>query len=313
MKKISIVTGCYNEAENVELLIQKVREVMERLPEYDYEHIFIDNDSQDDTVKILKSFAKEDSRIKLIINSRNFGPIRSPYYGLLQAYGDCAISLVADLQDPPELIYDFVKKWEQGEKIVIGVKKSSKENKLMYGVRKLYYKFVRKISEVELVDNFTGFGLYDREIMDILRSIDDPNPYFRGLICEIGFHKEIIEYEQPDRNAGKTSYNLYRYFDYAMTGVTSNSKVPIRFATIAGFFLSALSLLVSIIYLILKLIFWNSMVMGVAPMLIGIFFFASVQLFFIGLIGEYILVLCNRTANRPLVIEKERINFEKKD
>lgn len=313
MKKISIVTGCYNEEGNVALLIDKVREVMNRLPGYEYEHIFIDNASTDKTVDILRSFAKEDKRIKIIVNSRNFGPIRSPYYGLLQADGDCVISLVADLQDPPELIYDFVKKWEAGEKIVIGVKKSSRENKLMYSLRKLYYKFVRRISEVELIDNFTGFGLYDRHIMDILSTIDDPNPYFRGLICEIGFHKEIIEYEQPQRHAGKTSYNFYKYFDYAMTGVTSNSKVPIRIATISGFILSALSLLVSLIYLILKLIFWDSMVMGIAPMLIGIFFFASVQLFFIGLIGEYILVLCDRTAHRPLVVEKERINFDEKD
>jgi glycosyltransferase involved in cell wall biosynthesis len=310
MKKISIVTGCYNEEENVELLIEKVREVMQKLPEYTYEHIFIDNSSTDNTVNILKRIAKEDKKIKIIVNSRNFGPIRSPYYGLLQMTGDCVISLVADLQDPPELIYDFVKEWEKGEKIVIGVKKTSGGSKIMGAIRKLYYKFVRSISDIELIDNFTGFGLYDREIIEILKKIDDKNPYFRGLICEIGFDKKIIPYDQPKRHGGKSSYNLSRYFDYAMTGITSSSKAPIRIATVCGFFLSFISLLISFVYLILKLIFWNSMEMGMAPVLIGVFFFSAVQLFFIGLMGEYILVLVNRSANRPIVVEKERINFE---
>ncbi|HEX3043589.1 MAG TPA: glycosyltransferase [Bacillota bacterium] len=310
MKRISIVTPCYNEEENVGLLYEKVKEVMGKLEDYSYEHIFIDNASEDKTVPILKEIAARDPKVKIIVNSRNFGHIRSPYHALLQATGDAVISVVADLQDPPELIPTFLKKWEEGYKIVIGVKKNSEESPLFFAVRKMYYNLVSKLSEIKLVKNFTGFGLYDKKIIEILRQVNDPYPYFRGLICDIGFERAEIEYIQPVRKRGFTKNNFYTLYDIGMLGITNHSKVPLRLAAMLGFGVAILSLLVALIYLIAKLIFWNSFNLGTAPLVIGLFFFSSVQLFFSGILGEYIGAIHTQVLNRPLVVEKERVNFE---
>ena len=310
MKKISIVTPCYNEEENVENLYNTVKEMMGHFPDFSYEHIFIDNASGDTTVAILKKLASSDANVKLIVNSRNFGHIRSPYYGLLQASGDAVISMAADFQEPPVLIPDFIAKWEQGFKIVLGVKIKSKENKLMFFVRKTYYSFIRKISDVQLIDNFTGFGLYDRQIIETLRALNENYPYFRGLISEIGFEKASVEFVQPKRERGSTKNNFYTLYDMAMLGITSFSKVPLRLATMAGFALSILSLIFAFVYLIYKLIRWETFSLGLAPLVIGLFFFTSVQLIFIGIIGEYLGTIYTKVTNRPLVIEKERINFD---
>lgn len=308
-KRITIVTPCYNEEDNVYNLYRAVKEVFDNLIQYDYEHIFIDNASTDKTVAILKDIASKNHNIKIIVNARNFGHIRSPFYALQQATGDAVLSVVADFQDPPSMIAEFLKKWEEGYKIVIGVKSKSKENKLMYFIRKSYYNLVRNISETELIDNFTGFGLYDKRIIEILREVKDPYPYFRGLICEIGFEKAIIEFTQPRRARGITKNNFYSLYDMAMLGIISNSKVPLRLAAMLGFSLSILSLMIAFGYFIIKLIFWKYFVLGLAPLVIGVFFFSSVQLFFIGIIGEYIGAINTKVTNRPLVIEKERINF----
>lgn len=308
-KKITIVTPCYNEEDNVGVLYERVKAVFAGLPQYDYEHLFIDNASTDKTVEILKGIAAKDKNVKLIVNSRNFGHIRSPFYAMMQAQGDAVVSVVADLQDPPEMIKTFLEKWEEGYPIVVGVKPASKEAKLTFLLRRCYYRMLSKLSEVELIENFTGFGLYDKKIIAILRQVDDPYPYFRGLISEVGFDIAKIPFTQPRRTKGISKNNFYTLYDMAMLGITSHSKLPLRIATMAGFLLSGLSLLVSIIYLILKLIFWRHFALGEAPILIGIFFFSAIQLFFIGLIGEYISMIHTRLLKRPLVIEKERVNF----
>lgn len=309
MHLISVVTPCYNEEENVEEVYRQVREIFAGLTGYAYEHIFIDNDSKDRTVEILKSLAKKDMNLKVIINSRNFGHIRSPYYGLLQARGEAVILLVADLQDPPSMIRDFIGKWEEGYKIVLGVKTQSKESAAMFLIRKLYYDLINKLSEVELTKNNTGFGLYDRQIIDILRGINDPYPYFRGLISEIGFDRAKIEYTQPARERGITKNNFYTLYDIAMLGITNHSKVPLRLATMIGFVMSAISLFIAIAYIVIKLILWDNYAVGLASLIIGLFFFSSVQLFFIGIIGEYIASMHTQILKRQLVIEKERINI----
>jgi glycosyltransferase involved in cell wall biosynthesis len=309
MKMLSVVTPCYNEEGNIELLYQKVKEVMSTLKNYSYEHIFIDNASQDKTVEILKEIAVTDKNVKIIVNARNFGHIRSPYYALLQASGDAVISVVADLQDPPELIPEFVKKWEEGYKIAIGVKANSEESPIFFAVRKMYYNLIGKLSEIELVKNFTGFGLYDKKVIEILREINDPYPYFRGLICDIGFDRAEIKYIQPSRKRGFTKNNLYTLYDIAMLGITNHSKVPLRLATMLGFGLAVVSLLIALGYFIYKLIFWKSFNLGTAPLVIGLFFFSSVQLFFLGILGEYIGSIYTQVLKRPLVVEKERINF----
>lgn len=310
-KKISIVTACYNEEENVKDLYLKIKEIFASLDNYTYEHLFIDNCSEDKTVEILKELAREDKNIKIIVNARNFGHVRSPSHGLFQAQGDAVISICADFQDPPDMIRDFIKKWEEGYKMVLGIKKQSKENCLMFNVRKFYYELITKLTDtdIKMVKNFTGFGLYDRQVMDILKGMNDPYPYFRGLIAEIGFDKAFIEYEQPRREKGITKNNFYTLYDMAMLGITSYSKVPLRLATFMGFTLSMVNLIVAIVYLILKLLFWYELTVGVAPIVIGLFFFASVQLFFIGIIGEYIGSIHTQVLKRPLVVEKERINF----
>lgn len=311
MKLISVVTPCYNEEENIEDAYQQVRNVFNQLKNYRYEHIFIDNASTDKTVEILKNIAEKDKNIKIIINSRNFGHIRSPYHALLQASGDAVISIVADLQDPPEMIKDFIRKWEEGYKIVIGVKPKSEESRLMFAIRRAYYSLVARIADVKLIRNFTGFGLYDKVVMNILRSYEDSYPYFRGLIAEVGFDIVEVPYHQPQRKRGLTKNNFYTLYDIAMLGITSHSKILLRLATMVGFSLSIFSLIISILFLIYKLIFWDRFNAGTAPILIGLFFFSSIQLFFIGLLGEYIAAINTRVMKRPLVVEKERINFPK--
>jgi glycosyltransferase involved in cell wall biosynthesis len=308
-KHISIVTPCYNEEGNVRALYESVKAVFAGLGCYTYEHIFIDNASVDGTAAILKDLARADPNVKVILNARNFGHIRSPYYALLQASGDAVISLVADFQDPPRLIAEFLAKWQEGYKVVLGVKVEADESRVMYTVRSLYYKLVRKLADVELTEHFTGFGLYDRQVIEVLRQIDDPCPYFRGLIADIGFESFKIPYRQPLRRSGITKNNFYTLYDLAMLGITNHSKVPLRLATLAGFAMSAMSLLLALFYLVGKLVFWNWLEAGIAPILISLFFFSAVQLFFVGIMGEYIGAIHTQVQKRPLVIEKERINF----
>ena len=306
---ISILTPCYNEEANVEEVVARVREQIEAIGTYDYEHVFIDNASEDRTVEILRGIAARDPRVKVIVNSRNFGHVRSPFHGMLQMTGECVIGIVADLQDPPELIPQFLAKWEEGYKIVIGVKARSDEPSLFWLLRKIYYRLVRRLSEVELVNDFTGLGLYDRQVVEILRGIDDPYPYFRGLICDIGFERYAIPYDQPVRKRGITKNNFYSLYDMAMLGITNHSKVPLRLAAMSGFVLGFLSLVVALGYFLYKLVFWDSFQVGMAPIVIGLFFFSSVQLFFIGILGEYIGAIHTQVLKRPRVLEKERINF----
>jgi glycosyltransferase involved in cell wall biosynthesis len=310
MKLISIVTPCYNEEENVEMCYQCIKDLFTSLGKYCYEHIFIDNASTDQTQAILRRLAAEDKNVKVIINSRNFGHIRSPYYALQQARGDAVIPFVADLQEPTELIPEFLKQWEAGHKIVMGVKVRSSESPVMFAIRKMYYRLVKRLSEIELTNNFYGFGLYDRNVVEILKQLDDPYPYFRGQIAELGFDPVKIEYNQPRRERGITKNNFYILYDMAMLGITSHSKVPLRLATFTGFCLGAFSLLVAVIYFAYKLIFWDNFQVGMAPLVIGIFFFSAVQLFFTGILGEYIGAIHTQVVKRPLVIEKERINFD---
>ncbi len=309
MKLISVVTPCYNEQDNIRALHAQVREAFAGLPGCAYEHICIDNASKDGTVAVLRELAREDKNLKVIVNARNFGHIRSPHHALLQAKGDAAILMASDLQDPPALIPQFVKKWEEGYKVVLGIKTTSEESPLMFFVRKVYYDLIGRLSEIELAKNNTGFGLYDRAVLDVLKTIDDPYPYFRGLICDIGFDQARIEYTQARRRRGITSNNFYTLYDMAMLGITNHSKVPLRLATMLGFAMSALSFTVGLFYLVYKLIFWNKFSLGTAPILIGLSLFASVQLFFIGILGEYIGSIHTQVLKRPLVVEKERINF----
>ncbi len=311
MKKlISIVTPCYNEGENVEELVRRIRTVMDGFPQYDYEHLLIDNASKDDTVEKIKRIASEDRHLRMIVNCRNFGHIRSPVHAVFQAQGDAVIVMASDLQDPPELIADFVKHWESGFKVVIGVKPKSRETPLMFLLRRSYYRILGKMSDTPLVENFTGFGLYDREVIEAVRALNDPYPYFRGLIAELGYSRAEIPFEQPRRVRGVTKNNFYTLYDIAMLGLTSHSKLPLRLATMSGFVLSFISLLIAIGYGLAKLLFWDSFSLGMAPLVVGLFFFGSVQLFFIGLLGEYIGAIHTQVMKRPLVIEKERINFD---
>jgi glycosyltransferase involved in cell wall biosynthesis len=309
IKLISIVTPCYNEEENVEELHRQIVEAMATMPEYQFEHIYIDNASTDKTVLILRRMVQEDKRIRVIVNARNFGHIRSPYYALLQAKGDAVICMASDLQDPPGLIKDFVKKWEEGFKVVMGVKTKSEESPIMYSLRKLYYRTLQKLSDTQLIENFTGYGLYDQQVVEILRQMNDPYPYFRGLIADIGFPAAKIEFTQPIRKHGVTKNNFFTLFDMAMLGVTSYSKVPLRLATMFGFFVALISFLVGLFYLVYKLINWQNFSLGLAPVIVGLFFFGAVQLFFLGIVGEYIGAIYTQVLHRPLVIEKERINF----
>lgn len=310
MKKISIVVPTYNEEENVEPLSKAIVEELDKnLSGYDYELIFIDNDSHDATRMKLRKLCGENPRIKAIFNAKNFGQFNSPYYGLLQSTGDCTILVCADFQDPIDMIHKFVSEWEKGYKIVIGQKTTSKENKIMYFLRSCYYKTIKKFSDVEQIEHFTGFGLYDQSFIQVLRDLKDPTPFLRGIVAELGFRRQIIPYEQQRRRAGKTSNNFMRLYDAAMLSFTSYTKIGLRLSTFIGFGISLFSFVVAIVYLVLKLIYWDRFIAGTAPILIGMFFLGAVQLIFMGLMGEYILSINQRVMNRPLVIEEERINF----
>ncbi len=308
MKLINVVSPCMNEEDNIEDVYNRVKAVFDKL-NYHYEHIFIDNASTDRTAEILKKIASQDRRVKVIINTRNFGHVRSPFHAFLQTSADAVITLASDLQDPPEKIPEFIKKWEEGYNVVIGIKTTSQEPGLFYFLRSLYYRTLRALSDVRLIDNFTGFGLYDRKVVDIIKNINDPYPYFRGIIADIGYEIAEIEFDQPRRKRGISKNNFYTLYDLAMLGVVSYTKIPLRLAAMFGFVASALSFLVGIIYLIYKLIDWQNFSLGLAPIVIGLFFLGSVQLFFLGIIGEYIGMIYTQVTHRPHVIEKERINF----
>jgi glycosyltransferase involved in cell wall biosynthesis len=310
MKTLSIVNPCFNEAGNVRELYQRVRAVMNRLGSYRYEHIFIDNSSTDGTVAILRELAAADKNVKVIVNTRNFGHIRSPFHAMQQARGDAVISLCSDLQDPPELIEEMVRHWEHGMPVVIAVKRASDESGLMYWLRTKYYRLVNRLSDIETYEHFIGFGLYDRKVMDRISEFKDPYPYFRGMIAEIGLPHAEIPYRQPLRKRGITKNNFYTLYDMAMLGITNLSKVPLRLVTFSGFASSLLCILVSVVYGVYKLLFWNNFSVGMAPLVIGVFFFASLQMVFLGIIGEYVGAIHTFVQKRPLVFEKERINFE---
>ena len=308
MKKISIVTPTFNEEENIKRLCSEIKVEVESL-NYDYEHIIIDNSSSDKTIDILREIASKDKNVKIIINSRNYGHIKSPFYGVMQANGDACILMVSDFQEPIYLISKYIKKWENGAKIVLGQKNISEENNFIFSLRKLFYTLLNKISETELSINTTGTGLFDKEVIDRLKKINDPYPYFRGLISEVGFDIETIKFDQPLRKLGKTKNNFFTLYDLAMLGVVKHSRMPLRIMTLLGFISSFGCLFVATIYLILKLIFWNSFELGSAPTIIGIFTISSIQIMLLGLLGEYIGVILMHQRNMPLVIEKERINF----
>lgn len=310
MKKVSILIPCYNEVENVEPMSEAIVQLFSRdCKAYDYELVFIDNDSTDGTREKLRDICVGNKKIKAIFNAKNFGQFNSPYYGMLQTTGDCTILMSCDFQDPVEMIPKYVQEWENGYKIVIGIKSSSKESRLMYKLRTLYYKMIKKYSDVEQIEHFTGFGLYDREFINVLRNLKDSTPFLRGLVAELGFRRKEIEYEQPKRRAGKTHNNWYSLYDAAMLSFTSYTKIGLRLATFIGVGCGIVSAIIAVVYLILKLVFWEQFAAGMAPVLIGMFFLGSVQLFFIGFIGEYILSINQRVMNRPLVVEEERINF----
>ncbi len=310
-KIISVVVPCYNEEENVIPISEAiVKEITENLPDYDYELIFIDNDSSDTTRAKLKCICSQNKSIKAIFNAKNFGQFNSPYYGMLQSTGDCTIVMCADFQDPVEMIHVFVQEWEKGYKIVSGIKTSSRENPIMRFLRTCYYKTIKKMSNVEQIEHFTGFGLYDKSFIQVMRDLNDPTPFLRGIVAELGFRRKDIAYVQPRRRAGKTHNNWYSLYDAAMLSFTSYTKIGMRIATIIGFGISGLSLLISIIYLVMKLVYWDHFEMGYAPIMIGVFFLGGIQLFFTGLLGEYIMSINTRVMKRPLVIEETRINFD---
>lgn len=308
-KHISVVTQCFNEELNILELYTRTKDVFKKLSNYSYEHIFIDNCSEDKTVDILKKIVSEDNNVRIIVNTRNFGQVRSANHAILQAQGDAIIHVVADLQDPPEMIPRFLKKWEEGYKVVTAIKAESEEFFLIYSIRKFYYYLLERLSDSTIIKQFTGFGLYDKEVINIIREINDPYPYFRGLISELGFEVAKINYKQPLRKKGVTKQNFYTLYDMAMLGITNHSKVPLRMAVFIGFITSIISILVGLFYLGYKILYWNEFVLGTAPLIIGIYFFGAVQLFFIGIIGEYIGAIYTQTLKRPMVIEKERINF----
>lgn len=307
-KRISIVTPVYNEQDNVEELHQRIAAVMSKLP-YEYEHICIDNASTDRTVPMLEAIAANDKHLKIIVNARNFGYIRSSYHALLQSSGDATVLIASDLQDPPEMIEEFIAKWEEGFKAVMAVKPSSEESFVMFFIRKVYYGIIGKISEVPLIRNATGSGLFDRLVIDSLRKMDDPYPYFRGLICEIGYPIATVPFKQPRRKRGISSQNFYSLYDMAMLGITKHSKMPLRLMTLSGFGIAFLSMIVALGYLVAKLMFWNSFDMGTAPILIGLFFFGSIQMMFLGLLGEYVGAILTQVRNMPHVTELKRVNF----
>jgi glycosyltransferase involved in cell wall biosynthesis len=307
---ISVLTPCYNEEGNVELLYERIRAVFDKLGEYSYEHVFIDNASTDATASIMRRLAARDPNVKVIINTRNFGHIRSPYYGLLQCRGDAVIGMAADLQDPPELIPLFLQKWREGYKVVLGVKEASEEPPWMFAIRRMGYAVIDRLSEVKQVRNSTGFGLYDQAFVSVVRRLPDPYPYFRGIVAELGFRYATIPYTQPMRTRGITKNNAYLLYDIGVQGIVNHSKIPLRVATMLGFVSSVITLLTALVYLVMKLLFWYNLPIGVAPVIIGLFCVASVQLFFLGILGEYIGAIYTQVRDRPLVVEQERINFD---
>lgn len=310
MKHISVMTPCYNEEGNIVNIYRAVKEQFDKLSQYTYEHIFIDNYSTDHSREILRGLAEKDKNVKVILNARNFGPNRSGTYGMLQGTGDAVICIVCDLQDPPEMIPAFLQKWEEGYKVVMGQKTQSRESFLMFRIRKLYYKIMNFLSETEQLSNVTGCGLFDKEVIDMIKWMDDPDPYIRGLITQLGYRWCLVEYTQQERKSGKSSYNFSRYFDFAITGLTHVSKKPLRVVTLFGFIMSVISFCIAIVYLVMKLIHWYDFNMGTAPILIGMFLLGSIQLAVVGVIGEYIGAILTRITKRPMVVEEERINFD---
>lgn len=308
--KITVLTPCYNEAGNVQTLYERVRAVFQPLDEYVYEHLFIDNASTDETVSLLREIAARDRNVKVIVNTRNFGHIRSPYHALLQCRGDAVIGMAADLQDPPELIPAFLEKWREGYKVVLGVKSASEESTVMFAIRRLGYGVIDRLSEVKQVRNSTGFGLYDKAFVSVLRRLPDPYPYFRGIVAELGFRYATVPYTQPKRTRGITKNNLYMLYDLGVQGIVNHSKIPLRLATILGFCSSVVSLVAALVYFVMKMLFWYNLPIGIAPLIIGLFCVASVQLFFLGVLGEYVGSIYTQVRNRPLVVEEERINFD---
>ena len=306
---VSVVTPCYNEEGNVREMYQAVKAIFSSLPQYRYEHIFIDNASKDGTPRVLRDLAATDRNVKVILNARNFGQVRSGYYALLQTSGDAVIALACDFQDPPDLIPEYLRRWEAGSKVVLGVKEASEESGFFFALRERYYRLLARIADIQVVKQSTGFGCYDRVVIEALRRIDDPYPYFRGLIAEVGFEPSIVPFTQPTRKRGVSSQNFYTLYDLAFLGIVNHSKVPLRMATMTGFALATLSLLVAFAYFIYKLLFWNQFTVGIAPILIGFFFLTSVQLFFIGIVGEYIGSIYTQVRHHPHVFEKDRINF----
>ena len=305
---------CYNEEENARPIYEAVKnELVTKLPQYDYEILFIDNKSKDNTRSIIREICKEDKNVRAIFNCRNFGQFNSPYYGIINTSGDCCITICADFQDPVELIPRFVEEWEKGYKIVIGIKTDSKESKIMYGLRTVYYKLIKNMSDVEQIEHFTGFGLYDKSFVKTLSELDDPQPFIRGIVAELGPERKEIEYTQPQRRAGKTHNNFYSLYDAAMLSLTSYTKIGLRLAVFAGGAFSLIGFIIALVYLVLKLIHWNDFPAGTAPILIGVFLMSSIQLFFIGLLGEYIMNINRRVMKRPLVVEEERLNFDCKE
>jgi glycosyltransferase involved in cell wall biosynthesis len=308
-KLISIVAGCFNERENIAELHERIVAAMRQVPQYDYEIILIDNASTDGTVEVIRARARMDKRLKAIVNVRNFGHIRSPYHAMLLAEGDAVIGMASDLEDPPELLPEFIRQWEHGFKIAIGVRRTHEERGIKALLRKAYYALITRISDIDQVPNFTGFGLYDRAVMDILRDIDDPYPYFRGLICEIGFPRAQVPFDKPVRKRSISKGTFFVYLDSALLGIVNHTKAPLRLATLLGLSMSGLSFFMGIYYLVRKLLAWSEFQMGIAPLAVSLFFFLGVLFLLVGLLGDYIGLLVTHTIRRPMVVEAERINF----
>ena len=310
-KTISILIPCFNEQENVIPISEALTNLFrEKLPEYQYEIVFIDNDSQDKTRTLLREICGRDKRIKAIFNVKNFGQFNSPYYGMMQTSGDCTILLCCDFQDPIDLIPEMVREWEKGYKLKKKKKKQSKESKMLYFLRSCYYKLIKKMSQVNQIEQFTGFGLYDKSFIQIMRELKDSTPFLRGIVAELGYKIKFIPYTQEKRRAGKTHNNFASLYDAAMLSFTTYTKGGLRLATFLGFGSSVVCIVLAIVFLVLKLVFWNRFNAGMAPLLIGMFFIGSVMLFFLGIMGEYILSINQRILGRPLVIEEERLNFD---
>jgi glycosyltransferase involved in cell wall biosynthesis len=308
-KLLSVISPCYNEEANIDELYRRVTAVLAQYPQYDFEYVFIDNASTDATVERLKALAALDKRVKIIVNTRNFGHIRSPYWGIMQTSGAATIYLASDLQDPPELIPRFIEEWEKGFKLVLATKPVSQSNFLMHRLRRAYYSFLDNISDVPLVKDTTGFGLYDKVVLDDIRQVNDPYPYLRGLFCELGYPIKTVEFNQPRRLRGISKNNFYTLYDIAMLGVISHSLLPIRLASLAGFLLGIGSFFMAMLFFVLKLVFWDQFPLGVAPIVIGMFFMFGVLLFFVGILGEYVGSIHNYVQKRPIVVERERVNF----